>query len=878
MRLEIAGEIQTRESQTVGEGTAETVSLGRAEVTRRRASLDTPRRARASHHPFPAVHASSPAMGKPDAVAVQDAAPRSAGDAAPEPRASDLTSSLKRARATGLDPGSALSSSFDFLNEHRLGIKVVAPEDRPMTAGDVPPAGFASPAVAARDGESSRTPASSPVAAVSAPEPGSPERRIPARAPATHPAPPFDSTPDDFGSPSNDPSRAATFTGARRVVGFSDADPTQFPHPSLVAYEQKTARGSARGDGRFARRARVRAAAGARPAPAGAALPLFLCAAVGTAAAKLYGHLPRNVNPRAIREHPILVKAAVSLRRLGGRVVRVVRGVPAPVDVASVENPPAPVDIAPQIAPVDVAPAETLAELENAIVDDESIGESPHVMDESMDARNGHVTVTGANTHTPGTGHRTSHVEDNSQWLVKSPMDPRGMIHGEALLEGEVLPPPSPRESPSDADVLQNEVFEEATRIGRDLIRGLLPTPPGAALGKTMARWTPGPFDGVDSGNAAGGSPGTPPHDDEPPPPPLAPEDARKLELAAAIFGESGLEVDLDALGRGKEAATAARVLTDSEFDDSSEEDSDYEPGEESESESESESDVSSDVSSDASSDASEDDEASDRFNPSPATMAHPGTPPAMSYASGPSMGHPMHPMMMPMAPPMLAPMAGSVAGGSPGVPGGRSPAGSNATGGSPMNDTSSALQQQQQQQMAMMYQQFQQFQQYQAFSQMMQQQQAMMLGWAGQQQAQAPPQGTVFGGVRASFNGSVSEGGSFGTFGSGAPSASVDGGVAADEAANRRRVSKRAAAAHGKKAAMKRAFVALKATASAEKAARKAAAKAARREAKDAKRAARAARRAAEEAETRRLVKERALRELRAQLQQPAQAAALTA
>ena len=877
MRLEIAGEIQTRESQTVGEGTAETVSLGRAEVTRRRASLDTPRRARASHHPFPAVHASSPAMGKPDAVAVQDAAPRSAGDAAPEPRASDLTSSLKRARATGLDPGSALSSSFDFLNEHRLGIKVVAPEDRPMTAGDVPPAGFASPAVAARDGESSRTPASSPVAAVSAPEPGSPERRIPARAPATHPAPPFDSTPDDFGSPSNDPSRAATFTGARRVVGFSDADPTQFPHPSLVAYEQKTARGSDREDGRFARRARVRGRV-ARPAPAGAALPLFLCAAVGTAAAKLYGHLERHVDPRAIREHPaarVAAKAAVSLARLGGRVVRVVRGVP--VDIASVDA-PVTVDIAPP-APVDIAPAETLAELENAIVDDESIGESPHMMDESMDARNGHVTVTGANTHTPGTGHRTSHVEDNSQWLVKSPMDPRGMIHGEALLEGEVLPPPSPRESPSDAaDVsIQNEVFEEATRIGRDLIRGLLPTPPDAALGKTAARWTPGPFDGVDSGNAAGGSPGTPPHDDEPPPPPLAPEDARKLELAAAIFGESGLEVDLDALGRGKEAATAARVLTDSEFDDSSEEDSDYEPGEESESESDMSSDVSSDASSDAS-DASEDDEASDRFNPSPATMAHPGTPPAMSYASGPSMGHPMHPMMMPMAPPMLAPMAGSVAGGSPGVPGGRSPAGSNATGGSPMNDTSSALQQQQQQQMAMMYQQFQQFQQYQAFSQMMQQQQAMMLGWAGQQQAQAPPQGTVFGGVRASFNGSVSEGGSFGIFGSGAPSASVDGGVAADEAANRRRVSKRAAAAHGKKAAMNRAFVALKATASAEKAARKAAAKAARREAKDAKRAARAARRAAEEAETRRLVKERALRELRAQLQQPAQAAALTA
>mmetsp|Transcript_9551 Transcript_9551/g.38689 ORF Transcript_9551/g.38689 Transcript_9551/m.38689 type:complete len:178 (-) Transcript_9551:3594-4127(-) len=177
---------------------------------------------------------------------------------------------------------------------------------------------------------------------------------------------------------------------------------------------------------------------------------------------------------------------------------------------------------------------------------------------------------------------------------------------------------------------------------------------------------------------------------------------------------------------------------------------------------------------------------------------------------------------------------------------------------------------------MAMMYQQFQQFQQYQAFAQMMQQQQVMMLGWAGQQQAQvqAPPNisGTVFGGVgpRASFNGSISEGGSFGTFGSGAPSVSVNDA--------KRRVSKRAAAAHGKKAAMKRAFVALKAIASAEKAARRAAAKAARREAKDAKRAARAARRAAEEAETRRLVKEQALRELRAQLQQPAQAAALTA
>ena len=227
-------------------------------------------------------------MGKPDVVAVQDAAPRSAGDAAPEPRASsssDLTSSLKRARATGLDPGSALSSSFDFLNEHRLGIKVVAPEDRPMTAGDVPPAGFASPAVAARDGESSRTPASSPVAAVSAPEPGSPERRIP----RPHRRPTRAAVrlhPRRFRLPVQRPEPRGTPSPAPAASGSSDADPTQFPHPSLVAYEQKTARGSAREDGRFARRARVRAA-GARPAPAGAALPLFLCAAVGTAAAKL---------------------------------------------------------------------------------------------------------------------------------------------------------------------------------------------------------------------------------------------------------------------------------------------------------------------------------------------------------------------------------------------------------------------------------------------------------------------------------------------------------------------------------------------------------------------------------------------------------------
>ena len=75
-------------------------------------------------------------MGKPDSAAdpVLPVANSSVSNTA------NLTSSLKRARATGLDPGTALSSSFDFLNEHRLGIKVVAPEDRPLTDGDVPPA------------------------------------------------------------------------------------------------------------------------------------------------------------------------------------------------------------------------------------------------------------------------------------------------------------------------------------------------------------------------------------------------------------------------------------------------------------------------------------------------------------------------------------------------------------------------------------------------------------------------------------------------------------------------------------------------------------------------------------------------------------------
>ena len=120
-------------------------------------------------------------MGKPDSAAdhVLPVANSAASNTA------NLTSSLKRARATGLDPGTALSSSFDFLNEHRLGIKVVAPEDRPLTDGDVPPAGFASPAVT-----EATTPSPCPVvepALAPASAPASPTKR--AARPATPPAP-----------------------------------------------------------------------------------------------------------------------------------------------------------------------------------------------------------------------------------------------------------------------------------------------------------------------------------------------------------------------------------------------------------------------------------------------------------------------------------------------------------------------------------------------------------------------------------------------------------------------------------------------------------------------------------------------------------------
>ena len=186
------------------------------------------------------------------------------------------------ARATGLDPGSALSSSFDFLNEHRLGIKVVAPEDRPMTAGDAP-AGFASPGIAAGERESVDARV----------VPGRGGRGAPRAAVRLHP--------DDFGSPSNDPSRAATFTADRRVVGFSDADLTQFPHPSLVAYEQKTARGSDREDGRFgaARASEPRRASrprGRRAAP----LP-----APRRHTAPLYGHLERHADQRFANIPPL---------------------------------------------------------------------------------------------------------------------------------------------------------------------------------------------------------------------------------------------------------------------------------------------------------------------------------------------------------------------------------------------------------------------------------------------------------------------------------------------------------------------------------------------------------------------------------------------
>lgn len=777
-------------------------------------------------------------MGKPDSAAdpVLPVANSSVSNTA------NLTSSLKRARATGLDPGTALSSSFDFLNEHRLGIKVVAPEDRPLTDGDVPPAGFASPAVT-----EATTPSPCPVvepAPAPASAPASPTKR--AARPATPPAPPFDSTPDDFGSPSNDPSRASpsTVAPARRVVGFSEPDPTHFPHPSVVAYSR----------GPLPRRNASRAAGSRRSAPAGAALPLFLCAAVGTLCAGVAKAAKRTgfiQHPKMQNTIKVASNAAVALRQLGGRVVRRVR------DGGGAQS--APVDVSPSSPPVDIPPelqaAETLAELVDAIEGaDESIGESP--MDESIDLSPGKTTTTPRANGVNGISER------EKEWLVKSPIEPNAGAYGEALLEGEVLPPPSPRERQpvqSEADV-QEEVFAEATRIGRDLIRGLLPTP------EAKRSWTPGPFDAVDAGGveSISGSPGTPPHEDETP---LAPEDAVKMELAAAIFGESGLEVDIERLGR----AVPGPVLTDddSELDEYSSDDSDYAPSDGSDSQSASESDESDE------SDESEDDEVAEgAFGPSPAMMM-PGMPgsPVVSFMSGGGMGAPM--MMgapMPGMPPSFAgmPVGSSVAGGSP-TRSARSPTrpGHKDTGSPPVRtsvDNSMALQQQAQYQQAAMYQQYQQFQQYQAFTQMMQQQQAMMLGWGGAQQPThvnpAASQGTIFGGAgpRASVNGSVSSFGGSQSFGFGS-----GGAVAADGKA---RVSKKVAAAHRQRAAMKRAFIAMKGAAIDEKATRKAAAKAAKREAKEAKRAAKDARRAAERAENFRLAKEAALRELRAQLQ----------
>ena len=148
------------------------------------------------------------------------------------------------------------------------------------------------------------------------------------------------------------------------------------------------------------------------------------------------------------------------------------------------------------------------------------------------------------------------------------------------------------------------------------------------------------------------------------------------------------------------------------------------------------------------------------------------------------------------------------------------------------------------------------------------------MLGWAGQQQAQAPPLGTVFGGVgpRASFNGSVSEGGSFGTGSRRRRSLGRDVGGGEEEGVEARGGGAREESRD--EAGVRRVEGdRVRGEGGAEGRGEGGEARGEGR-----KRAARAARRAAEEAETRRLVKEQALRELRAQLQQPAQAAALTA
>ena len=128
----------------------------------------------------------------------------------------------------------------------------------------------------------------------------------------------------------------------------------------------------------------------------------------------------------------VATNAAVALRQLGGRVVRRVRDAGGQHDAA--------VDVPPSSPTVDIPPelhaAETLAELVDAIEGaDESIGESP--MDESIDLSPGKTTTTPRANGVNGISKR------EKEWLVKSPIEPNAAsAYGEALLEGEVLPPP----------------------------------------------------------------------------------------------------------------------------------------------------------------------------------------------------------------------------------------------------------------------------------------------------------------------------------------------------------------------------------------------------------------------------------------------------
>ena len=216
--------------------------------------------------------------GQPDAVAVQDAAPRS--PTPPRNRGRRISPRASRREATGLDPAPRRRRPS---TPQRTGSGPVAPEDRPMTAGDVPPAGcvprgrpatgnpHARPHVLGRGGLGARA---RPREAHSRPGTGDPPRAA------------VRLTPDDFGSPSNDPSRVPPSPApAASWIQRRGPDAVFIPPRRLRTEDRPRIRPRRRP----IRAPRTRPSGRRASRPAGAALPPFLCAAVGTAAAKCTG-------------------------------------------------------------------------------------------------------------------------------------------------------------------------------------------------------------------------------------------------------------------------------------------------------------------------------------------------------------------------------------------------------------------------------------------------------------------------------------------------------------------------------------------------------------------------------------------------------------